>query len=128
MNKIFKLVVYGFLVWLIPTLITTALLFFPKITFLFDIISAVSITISVAVFSYLYFKDINTNFIKEGIIIGFTWVIISIVLDLLMIILGVSHTTLTDYALIVVPLYVIIPAITIGLGLYLDHNKIKEKI
>ncbi len=122
MNRILKLVGFGFLVWLIPTLITTALIYFPSTESLFDIISALAIIISVALFSYLYFKDVTTNFIKEGIIIGITWIIISIIFDLVMIIVGVSHISIADYALRVVPLYVIIPAITIGYGLQLDHN------
>jgi hypothetical protein len=126
MNRILKLVGYGFLVWLIPTLITTALIYLPFTESLFDIISALAIIISVALFSYLYFKDVTTNFIKEGIIIAITWIIISIIFDLIMIIVGVSHTSIIDYALRVVPLYVIIPAITIGYGLQLDHNNKKN--
>jgi hypothetical protein len=126
MNRILKLVGYGFLVWLIPTLITTVLIYLPFTESLFDIISALAIIISVALFSYLYFKDVTTNFIKEGIIIAITWIIISIIFDLIMIIVGVSHTSIIDYALRVVPLYVIIPAITIGYGLQLDHNNKKN--
>jgi len=121
--KILKLIGYGFLVWLIPTIITSALIIFPNITYLFDIVSALSLIISAAVFSYLYFKEVNINFIKEGIITGITWLILSIVFDLIMIIVGISTISLTSYALLVAPLYVIIPVITVSYGLHLDHNK-----
>ena len=114
--------------WLIPTLITALLIYFPKEAFLFDILTAVTITISVAAFSYLYFKDINANFIKEGVIIGVLWVIISVILDFVLIILGVNKISLTNYTLMVLPLYVIIPAITIGYGLYIDQNKRSDEI
>ena len=121
--RILKLIGYGFLVWLIPTIITSALIIFPNITYFFDIVSALSLIISAAVFSYLYFKDVTINFIKEGIITGITWLILSIVFDLIMIIVGISTISLTSYALLVVPLYVIIPVITVSYGLHLDHNK-----
>ena len=121
--RILKLIGYGFLVWLIPTIITSALIIFPNITYFFDIVSALSLIISAAVFSYLYFKDVHMNFIKEGIIIGITWLILSIVFDLIMIIVGVSTISLTNYAFLVAPLYVIIPVITVSYGLHLDHNK-----
>ena len=123
MIRILKLIGYGFLVWLIPTLITSALIVFPSIAYLFDIVSALAIIISAALFSYLYFKDVHMNFIKEGIIIGITWLILSIVFDLIMIIVGVSTISLTNYAFLVAPLYVIIPVITVSYALHLDHNK-----
>jgi hypothetical protein len=125
--KILKLIGYGFLVWLIPTIITSALIIFPNTTYLFDIVSALSLFISSAMFSYLYFKSVNINFIKEGIITGITWLILSIVFDLLMILVGISTISLTSYALLVVPLYVIIPVITVSYGLHLDHkaNKVE---
>ncbi len=121
--RILKLIGYGFLVWLIPTIITSALIIFPNITYLFDIVSALSLIMSAALFSYLYFKDVNINFIKEGIIIGIAWLILSIVFDLIMIIVGISTISLPSYALLVAPLYVIIPVITVSYGLHLDHNK-----
>ena len=102
--KILKLIGYGFLVWLIPTIITSALIIFPNITYLFDIVSALSLIISAALFSYLYFKEVNINFIKEGIITGIVWLILSIVFDLIMIIVGISTISLTSYALLVAPL------------------------
>ncbi len=126
MFRTLKLIGYGFLVWLIPTLITSALIIFPNIAYLFDIVSALAIIISAALFSYLYFRDINMNFIKEGIIIGVTWLILSIVFDLILMIVGISTISLTDYAMLVAPLYVIIPVITVSYGLHLDHNKTKK--
>ena len=53
MIRILKLIGYGFLVWLIPTLITSALIVFPSIAYLFDIVSALAIIISAALFSDL---------------------------------------------------------------------------
>lgn len=109
--------------WLIPTLVTAILIYFPKTaSYVFDVLTAVTVTISVAAFSYLYFSDIKANFIKEGVLLGVAWLIISVVLDIVLVILGVNKISLFEYAVMVLPLYVIIPAITIGYGLYIDQN------
>ena len=130
MNKNSKIINYGVLVWLIPSLITVTLASFVAMN-VFEIISAVAIAVTVIVFSYLYFRGITENFIKEGILIGISWLIISIVLDIILIVLGISQLSLTSYAMYVAPLYIIIPAITAGLGLYMNQRmneaiKLKE--
>ena len=108
------------MVWLIPTIVT----YFTSLTVgvsFFDVISALSIAISVIVFTYIYFKDVDSHFIKEGIIIGVVWLLISVVLDIVLILLGVTKLTLLEYALYVTPLYIIIPVVTVGFGLYKDQ-------
>jgi hypothetical protein len=74
----------------------------------------------------LYLKGINANFIKEGVLIGVIWLIISILLDLLMITVGITQIGLNSYAMYVAPLYIIIPAVNIGLGAYMVQNKSKK--
>jgi hypothetical protein len=123
MNKNLKIVGYGFLVWLIPSLITVVLEFFSNVFLIFEIISAAAIAITVITFSYLYLKGINANFIKEGVLVGVIWLIISILLDLLMITVGITQIGLTSYAMYVAPLYIIILAVNIGLGAYMGQNK-----
>ncbi len=122
MNKNVKIINYGLLVWLIPSLITVILGSFIAAMNIFEIVSAVAIAVTVIVFSYLYLKGITENFIKEGLLIGISWLIINIVLDIILILLGISQLTLNNYAMYVAPLYVIIPAITIGLGLYMNQR------
>lgn len=123
MNKL-KMVFYGFLVWLIPTGVTAILTFSPSnAKDLFDVVSAMIIAISVFIFSYLYFKDINAEFFKEGVTIGITWLILTVILDVILILVGISKISLISYAYLVVPLYIIIPAITIGYGLYNDQKE-----
>ena len=131
MNKNAKIINYGLLVWLIPSLITVILGSFLAAMNIFEIVSALVIAVTVIVFSYLFFKGITENFIKEGILIGISWLIISIVLDIILIVLGISQLSLTSYAMYVAPLYIIIPAITVGLGLYMNQRmneaiKLKE--
>lgn len=120
LNKILKIIFFGLIVWLIPTIVTY---FASDVSSkqIFDLVASVAISGSVVVFSYIYFKDINSHFIREGIILAAAWLVITIVLDALLIFLGISTATLFEHAISVIPLYVIIPAITIGFGLYLDH-------
>lgn len=120
MNKNLKIIGYGFIVWLIPTLITLSVSYLNVLSF-FDVISAIAIAVTVIIFSYLYFKDIHAHFTKEGVIIGLVWLVISIVLDIALIFLGITQLTLTAYAINVAPLYIIIPAVTIGFGLYKEE-------
>jgi len=121
MNKKLKIVGYGVLVWLIPTLISILIFLLGAIN-LFETISPVAITTTVVLFSYFYLKNIDANFIKEGVVIGLSWAIISIILDLLMIMAGITQLSLTSYAVYVGPLYLVVPAITIGFGYLLDFK------
>ena len=120
LKNILKIIVLGFIVWLIPTIITYITSFTSGL-YLFDIISALSIAITVIVFSYLYFKKVNSHYIREGFIIGVVWLLISIVLDIILVLMGITKLTLTQYAVFVAPSYIIIPAVTIGFGLYKDQ-------
>lgn len=120
LNKILKIIIFGFVVWIIPT-IATFLVSYLNELYIFDIVAAVTIAAPVIVFTYLYFVEINTHFLIEGVTIAVVWLAISIVLDILLIFIGISQTNLVEYAITVVPLYIIIPAITIGFGLYNDQ-------
>ncbi len=120
LKKILNIIGFGFIVWLIPTIVT----YFASdvgSAQIFDIVAAVAISASAVVSSYVYFKDITSHFIREGIILAAAWLAITIVLDVVLIFLGISKATLLEHAIRVIPLYVIIPAITIGFGLYLEH-------
>ena len=121
-----KIITFGFMVWLIPTIVTYITSFTSGL-YLFEIISALSIAITVIIFAYLYFIDLDSHFIKYGIIIGVIWIIISIVLDIILVLLGITKLTLSQYLFYVAPIYIIIPAVTIGFGLYKDQIKEKQE-
>lgn len=121
-----KIITFGFMVWLIPTIVT----YITSLTsglYLFEIISALSIAITVIIFAYLYFIDLDSHFIRDGIILGMIWIIISIVLDIVLVLLGITKLTLSQYLFYVAPIYIIIPAVTIGFGLYKDQIKEKQE-
>lgn len=91
MNKNIRSILYGFLAWLIP--FVAAFFFYLKEgglvidIFLFKSIMIIVGAISGAFLLVFYFKRIHANYLMEGIIVGFTWFAINILLDLLVLIL-----------------------------------------
>ena len=126
MNKYVRNVLYGFLAWLIPFI---ASFFFysreGKLTidiFLFKSIMIVVGSFSAAILLVSYFKNINVDYFKEGIIVGMIWFGISIVLDLL-ILIPMSGMSITDYFMQIGLRYLAIPAISIAVGTALKNKK-----
>jgi len=128
MNKTFKLLLYGFFIWLVPFLVS--LIIFPLKTSLnplFESIMTVIITFTVVTFSYLYFNSLRENYIKEGVKAGVTWMIISLAIDLLLFLPpSPMQMSVTSYFMDIGITYFIIPIITIAFG-YQSH-KIAEKV
>ena len=62
-----------------------------------------------------YFKNININYLKEGIILGLSWFAISILLDFLVLI-PMSGMSIADYFTRIGLSYVVIPVMCITVG------------
>lgn len=126
MNRYLKIVVFGFLVWLIPFLVS--FLVFPlKITMrpLFESIMALVLTIVVILLSYYYLKDIKSYYVKECLMICVVWYIISIAIDLVMFMpASPMQMSFDDYMMDIGLTYIMIPVITVGMG-YMAQNKVK---
>ena len=124
MNKYVNIGVFGFLVWLIPFFVS--FLIFPlhdNYRPLFESIMPVVLTITVMFFSIIYFKNIYKELIKEGVIIGILWFVISLIIDLIMFIPETPmQMTFTDYMMDIGLTYLIILTIPIGIG-YLIEKK-----
>jgi hypothetical protein len=118
MNKNLKIVLFGFLIWLIP--FAASFFIYPLKTpmySLFESIMSVLIAVAAMIFSYFYFRDIKTNFVVEGIIVGIAWFIIAIVIDLVMFLpASPMHMNFNDYMMTISVKYLIIPVVTIGTG------------
>ncbi len=124
MRSIKSTLVYGFLVWLIPFIV--GFLLFPIHEFnriLFESIMPVVVTISAVLFTILYFKKQKSDYFKEGISLGITWLIISIVIDLLLFMWGPMKMTFLDYMIDIGLTYLIIPIITIGMGALIENKR-----
>jgi hypothetical protein len=126
MNKYVRNVLYGFLAWLIP--FVASFFFYSregKLTidiFLFKSIMIVIGSFSAAILLISYFRNINVDYLKEGIIVGLMWFGISIVLDLL-ILIPMSGMSIMDYFMRIGLSYLAIPAMSIAVGTALENKK-----
>jgi len=124
MNKNLKIVLFGFLVWLIPFVVSFFI--YPlktPIYSLFESIMSILIAFAAVIFSYLYFNGIKTNFVREGIVTGIVWFVVAIVIDLSMFMpASPMHMDFTDYMVTIGVKYLIIPVVTTGSG-YVAQNK-----
>lgn len=126
MNKYLKIILFGFLVWLIPFLAgfpfvdATGNFIIPEIFFKTIMIIVGSIT--AVILAVKYFKNIKTDYVKEGIILGITWMLISLVIDLVFVLTGFFPMTVTQYFTDIGLRYTVMPVYTIGLGYALKQR------
>lgn len=123
MKSLKNALIYGFFIWPLPFLV--AFVIYPlKISnpALFESIMPVVITIVTVCFAILYFKGLESDQMKEGIILGVMWFLISIFIDLLMFMWGPMKMTFTNYMMDIGLTYLITPAVTIGMGYLVDKK------
>ena len=108
---------FSLIVWAIPFI--TAVIIFPLREAerpLFESIISVVISIITVIMANLYLKNVEIKFFKEGIYIGLLWFVICIVIDLLLFMWGPMKMSFIDYMKDIGLTYIMIPAITIGIG------------
>jgi len=126
MKKVLRNLFYGFLSWLIPFI--ASFFFFTregKLTidiFLFKSIMIIVGSVSAAFLLVSYFKKINADYLKEGVIIGIIWLAVNIILDLLVLI-PMSGMPIATYFIQIGLRYLVIPAMTIAVGAALANKK-----
>lgn len=126
MKTITKNIFLGFLSWLIP--FAVSLLFFkPGGELVIEYATFKSIIMAVGTISgcylfYRYFKLIDNNYIKNGIIVGLSWFAINILLDSV-ILIPIMKTTFVYYFMTIGIGYISIPAISIAIGFSLERKK-----
>lgn len=117
MRRTLRIILFGFLMWLIPFIVS-----FPIFTLresnraLFESIMPVVVTISVVFLAILHLRKTGADFLKEGFIIGIVWYFICIVIDLLMFMWGPMKMSFGQYMADIGLTYVIIPTVTVGYG------------
>ncbi|MBL0048374.1 MAG: hypothetical protein IPP32_09810 [Bacteroidetes bacterium] len=72
---------------------------------------------------YRYFKFVESDYLLQSIVVGFSWFAINIVLDTIVLI-PMMKTTFVDYFLSIGLSYIGIPVISIAMG-YLLKSKLK---
>jgi len=127
MNRQIKIILYGFLTWLIPFI--TAFLFYTKegeLTidlFLFKSIMIVAGSAAGALLLIIYFRKIEKNYLREGITVGLAWLAINIILDLI-ILVPMSQMNTGAYFAEIGLRYLTIPITSTAIG-YVAENKSK---
>lgn len=126
LNKHLRNILYGFLAWLIP--FVASFFFYTregKLTidiFLFKSIMIVVGSISAAILLLLYFRRINGDYLREGILVGLTWLGINVLLDLLVLI-PMSGMSIADYFTQIGIRYLVIPVMSTTVGAALGNKK-----
>ncbi len=126
MNKYLKIVLFGFLIWLIPFIAgfpfvdQTGNFLIPE-TFFKSIMIVVGGLVGVTL-AVTYFKEIGTDHVKEGITIGVVWLVINLGLDLVLVSMGFFPMTVTQYFADIGLRYLSMPIYTIGMGYALKQK------
>ncbi len=122
-----KIILFGFLIWLIPFLVAMGIFTIHENNRpLFESIMAVTVTLVAVFFSVLFFQNRTTNFRTAGLLLGLLWFAISFGIDLIMFSWGPIKMPFWDYVSDVGVTYLIIPIVTIGIGLLLKMKKAVE--
>jgi hypothetical protein len=124
MNKYLKLCLFGFLIWLIPFLVSFLISSLRETNRpLFESIMPIILTVTTIVFSILYLKKIKENQVNESILAGLIWFCISIIIDLIMFLPeSPMQMTFIDYIMDIGITYLIIPIVAIGLGYMMEKE------
>lgn len=131
MKKVMRIFLLGLLTWVIPFI--GGFLFYDKTgqleidIYLFKSIMIVLGGIVGAVAIVIYFKNLKENFLKDGFIIGLSWFIINILLDII-ILLPMSKMSMNDYIAQIGIRYLLIPIMSILCGYLLNKKLSKQNI
>jgi len=127
MNKYLKIVLFGFLLWLIPFIAAFPFVdqsgsFLIPETFFKSIMIVVGGLVGVTL-AIMYFKEIGTDYVKEGVIIGVVWLVINLGIDLVFVSMGFFPMTVSQYFTDIGLRYLSIPIYTIGMGYALMQKR-----
>ena len=125
MASIKKALLFGILVWLVPFVIAFGFydpqggLTIDKI--FFKTIMMLTGTTIGAVFIVQYYKIVANGFIREGTVVGLTWLLINWLLDLI-ILIPISDMPIRAYFMEIGLRYLTIPIFTVAIGYVLERK------
>ncbi|MCK4938014.1 MAG: hypothetical protein KAR85_05375 [Methanosarcinales archaeon] len=126
MNKYLKIVLFGFLIWLIPFIAGFPFVdpsgnFLIPETFFKSIMIVVGGLTGVTL-AVIYFKEIGKDHVRVGVTLGVVWLMINLGLDLVFVSVGFFPMTITQYFTDIGLRYLILPIYTIGMGYALKQK------
>lgn len=122
---VFKNIKLGFLSWLLP--FALSFVFYKpsgELTISYDLFKSLMIVLGSITGCFLlfrYFKFVEKDFIKQGVLVGISWFLINIVLDTL-ILLPMMGESFSNYFSSIGLRYTVIPAISITMGYLLNRQ------
>ncbi len=130
MKSIKTVLIYGFMIWVIPFLVAMFTFSIHESSRpLFESIMAVVLAACAVVFAVKHFRAVETDFLREGIIVGLLWSAISLILDFPMFSWGPMKMSAWGYISDIGLTYLIISIIVIGFGYILEEkNKTAYKM
>lgn len=112
-----RAILLGLLVWLVPFVVAFAA--FPLKSggrSLFESIMALTVAVMVVACALIYCRRVETVSMREGILLGLLWLVISVAIDLpLMLNPPISYSP-AEYAADIGLTYLMMPVITGGMG------------
>jgi hypothetical protein len=119
MDRNLRILISGFVVWLIPFLVSIPL--YPQGQPVYDLQVVKSILIVVggavgALLALWYLREIERDFMKEGAILGIAWFVISSVLDILVLVYLFHGMDPASWAGQIGIRYLLMPVMTTAMG------------
>ena len=121
-------IIYGIIIWFLTNVVSSLIQpsIIDNITY-FNLIFPLSIIIITGFFGILYIREINKNEILEGVIVGFLFIIIDIILDLVFFIIPKNaNILLSNYPTHIALMFILMLLTTTFLG-YLAQMNIELK-
>jgi len=109
---------FAVLAWLLP--FVAAMAMFPlkeSRSPLFESLISVALAMSTVLLGCLYFRGLKRRHVRHGLRIGLVWIAANWALDALMFSSGPMKMSLEDYVKDIGATYLMIPVITVGLGI-----------
>jgi len=116
-KSVFRLLSFGFLSWLVTFGASVCLFFLKKGNErLFETLMGIVLTSCTVISTALYFRKIQTAFIREGALLGLAFVTCNILFDLPMFSAGPMQMPLLHYLKDIGIAYLSMPIVSIGFG------------
>lgn len=113
---------YGFLIWLIPTLIGLLLFtILPDGSLLAASVIGLCFVFAAMYFACMYFREVKYRYFEEGIALGGTWLLVVLLLNLVLVLLSMNRfEALGERTVLTIPLYLSVSAFPAGIGYAMD--------
>ncbi|KKR05506.1 MAG: hypothetical protein UT34_C0002G0013 [candidate division WS6 bacterium GW2011_GWF2_39_15] len=128
MKSIKQAFLLSLILWLVPFVV--AFMIFPLRESdrpFFESIMPVTVVLTTMILSIVYFKGVGGRFLKEGIFLGLVFFLVNIGIDCLIFMKGPWAMSVGEYFKDIGLTYLVIPAITMGIGYILQKKSIQPE-